>query len=323
MPVTILKKGVCSNKEKILKIIGSTNFTCPRPFLDKLVLNAPVMPSLGESMSQSMQSAFKDYGVYPKATPSPGSARAVRIKLDSVIQAKHWPFFELQYKAGCISKVRLDFVPVDLGPDGMLELHAALTPLLPNGWNFMLSDSKISRVDVAINLPGVELGKILALPDHLASTSTFSTKGKITGFWSGLPAGHQWAIYDRGEKRKAKGQDWMMKGGLRIERRLRKLGISLSQLLSLENPFKALTMGKQVSIPPDCFKKNVWFWEFFLVSARTEGVTTALGKLPPEYRTAVRKHLKAHEWEWWDPIGIWSGWAPMLKKLRILDKNLV
>ncbi len=71
------------------------------------------------------------------------------------------------------TRLRLDFVPVDLGPQGIQDLHIVLITLMPGGWEYFLKHGKITRLDVAVDFPGLAMDDFHFLPTKGATSTVF------------------------------------------------------------------------------------------------------------------------------------------------------
>lgn len=76
----------------------------------------------GQDMFKAFHSAVQDKTGFTQTRCSKGFNRAVRLKLDSVVDAQKWPFYEIAWVDHCVTRARIDFVPVDLALDGMIDL---------------------------------------------------------------------------------------------------------------------------------------------------------------------------------------------------------
>lgn len=139
MPFTINSVGKhSSNKHKTLahkdefkSSQQAFDGTTPIPFIDRLTVTLTVPTKEdGKDMWNAYCLAKKDEGAMTKASCSKGYSRGHKLHLPSLIDSKKWPHYQVAWQDDCISRARLDFVPVDLGYDGMVELHAALTGLM-------------------------------------------------------------------------------------------------------------------------------------------------------------------------------------------------
>jgi hypothetical protein len=71
--------------------------------------------------------------------------------------------------------------------------------------------------------------------------------------------------------------------------------------------------------PPE--EQKDYLWTMFLDSVCQRSLVPALALLPEEKRTLYRDWLKQNSTSWWDPEAIWTGWLPMLNKLKIASKT--
>lgn len=176
-------------------------------------------------------------------------------------------------------------------------------------------------LEVSVDFPGVEMDQFHLLPQQIATSRAWNNKGHLETLVLGKRRSSQTRIYDRGKKRKAKGQLAMGATTARVERILRlQPAPLLSQLPNLKNPFAALMMVVSDPGPPPGDTKP-HYWIMFMDCAAQRGLTPALALLPEERRTAYRKWLAQNPTSWWDPDAIWKGWVPMLKELKIVSLN--
>lgn len=108
---------------------------------------------------------------------------------------------------------------------------------------------------------------------------------------------------------------------MRVERRLKNLGISPAQLADLPPVFADMTMVNRVVEPPPSEKK-LYISSLFMAAAELNGMPAAFALLPQNKRTAYRAHLKQHCAEWWDVDALWAGWPNMLAQLKIADPKV-
>lgn len=291
----------------------------PKPFIDRIAVNA-IVPDLAEG--RDMWATFWQVKNMPDVLadvrPKGSNKVSCRIKLPGIADTKKWPYFEVNFEQKCVTKLRIEFIPVDLGYDGLVDLHAVLTTLMPNGWLYFIEHGRISRLDVTVDLPGLKLDQLMFLPKQTSTTKEWSQSGKMTGFQIGKKNGNHIQIYDRGAKRKAKGQPHAGKEGVRVECRLRYLKLPIEDLSQLSCPFGRLTpVHAYCDCPP--FEKKLYLWQFFLDSVSLRGLPAALKLLPEQKRTRYREFLKQNVIEQWDLEGIWSQWQQVLGELRIAD----
>ena len=300
---------------------ASSPHNLPRPFIDRLAVTIAVPSDAdGHDMYASFWQTRNIPGVFADFKPRGSNKATCRLMLPCMTDAKKWPFYEVDFDGKSITKLRIEFIPVDLGFDGLVELHALLTTLVPNGWLYFIEHGKISRLDVAIDFPGLKLAQLLFLPKQSATTKEWAQNGAMTGFQIGKKNGSHIQIYDRGAKRQAKKQSSAGKKGVRIECRKRYLQMSLSSLHKLACPFEKFLPVKAY---PSCprFEKKRYLWQFFKDSVAQRGAPAALALLPQAKRTKYRAYLKQNAIRQWDLEAIWSEWPKVLNDLEIADPH--
>lgn len=320
MPIIITLKKKPSNKAQTLP----ENLTkAPIPFIDKIsVVLDPATEQDAHDTHQELfnilddKELFKDAGKGAKWGPY---KVAKRLKLSSLVDEKKYPLLQYAYSGKQALQLRLEFVPVDLGSNGMIELHAALG-MLDGGWGYFVKHGRITRIDVAVDIPNTRMDEFLFLPPQALTTMQWKVNGELQSIVFGKKSGNQTSIYSRSAKRLAKGQGWVGKPEVRIERRITNLkNQKVSGLPSLPNPFSKLQMTVNIPGPPPGGKE--WEWSVFEDSVKVRGLTAALALLPEERRTKYRKHLAAHPQPWWKPGAIWAQWPVMLNELKIASAN--
>jgi hypothetical protein len=309
MAVKITYKNKPSNKAE----------TLPKsPFIDKIsIIVKPQNNEDAHSMYMGLFQSLDDPDVWAYAAKGKGFNLGKRVKLSSVIDAKRFPLFQARYdaKGQKIERIRLEFVPVDLGPKGMGELHAVMMLIVDGGWEYVAKHGHISRIDVTVDLPGVRMDGFQFLPKYSSTTTRWTLNGVLQNVSFGKPKGNQTLIYSRKTKRLAKGQAWSGQSVVRVERRLVNVGIQMHELPALPNPFAAMQLTENMPVAPSGVDEG--FWTMFCDSVKVRGLKDALLLLKKERRTKFRKHLAAHPVPWWQPDEIWTGWEPMLSSLKI------
>lgn len=327
MPFSISIKG-SSNKQETLAQKDDFQSTQeapegqhPHPFMDKIsvTLTVPTVDD-GQAMWNAHWDAIKDQTTFSQAKTGKGYKKAYRISLPSVLDARKWPHYQIGFnEQGTVTRLRIEFVPADLGFQGLEDLHFALCALMEGGWTYFIMHGRITRVDVALDFPGASMDEFHFLPVQSAWQTHWSPKGKLTSLQHGKPQGSCTMVYDRGQKRKDKGQSSKTKTGVRVERRVRHLAMSFAQLPDLQNPFGSMAMVKRTIDPPPGEAKQPYVWPFFMAMAEKAGLSAALAMLPEKKRGRYRKHLKLHMHAWWHPTAFWTGWSSMLADLKISD----
>ena len=300
-----------------------------KPFIDKLVIIADV-PSIevGIEIHKAVWANHEDTDAYKGVTvkaPKPsGYARAWRLALPSLkLKSKHWPHLSYAYKKLnekelSATRLRLEFVPVDLGPQGVSELDAYLSANVPDGWEFFMLHGKVTRIDVAVDLLDLTMDDFHYLHPQGITAKEWRLDGSLGTFQVGKEQGKRTRVYDRGAKRKAYNSDPTGKTGVRIERVLMKQKkLTMANLVELPNPLTDFTLVERCPGPPRGEKKS-YIWDLFMSAANQVSLTQALALLPIEKRTLYRKHLKKHVQPWWNPKESWKHWPAMLESLGMV-----
>ena len=309
MPVTITYKSAASNKAETLP---------KHPFIDKISITLkPKNEQDAHDMYMGLFQSLDDVEVWGYAPQGKGYNLGKRVKLPSIVDQKRLPLFQARYdpKNQKVESIRLEFVPVDLGPLGMAELHAVMMILMDGGWEYVAKHGRISRIDVSVDLPGVRMDGFQFLPKYPSITMRWTVNGVLQNVAYGKPKGNQTLIYNRKTKRLSKGQEWPEQSVVRVERRLVNVGIKLHQLPALTNPFADMQFTKNMPNAPLDVDERLW--TMFCDSVSVRGLKDALALLKKDRRTKFRKHLETHPVPWWQPHEIWKGWEPMLVSLKI------
>lgn len=326
--IKIPKKKTSSNKDKTFgeNIAGADDPSLVQshlnpeaiiPFIDRISVTLKV-PAVDDAAAihGNIWAQFDDVAVFQSAKKGKSYRIAKRIKLPSVIDAAKWPFFQYNYDDGMATGLRIEFIPADIGHQGMLELHSVLTSLIPNGWAYFIEHGRITRIDIALDIPTARMEEFHFLPTQGATTSVWRSNGKLQTFQHGQPKGNHTQIYNRKAKRIAQGKSWKGKEGIRIERRLKGQQLALQALPGLPNPFASMALIERYPSQPPTEKKE-YVWALFLNAAEYMGIPAALALLPEERRTAYRAHLKTEKLKWWDADAIWKNWSVTVDGLEI------
>ncbi|WP_192357699.1 hypothetical protein [Mesorhizobium mediterraneum] len=244
---------------------------------------------------------------------------AKRVVLPSIDAEKKRPTLFVRHlkEQKRISKLLLNFVPVDLGADGMLDLHVAINMILPDGWLYAVTHGRVTRMDVAVDLPGLTMDSIHFQPQKAAYSQRLFPDGQLETIYIGKSKSAQTVIYDRSKKRAKLGQS--MPQCLRIERRMKLGGMKLTNLLGMKNPFLNTKLAVALPGPPNPAKEKEW--AMFGDSVKERGLPAALTLLPKDRRVAYKKHIDAHLLPIWNPEEIWKSWQPMLDELKIVSPH--
>ncbi|MCC4299578.1 hypothetical protein [Aurantimonas coralicida] len=270
---------------------------------------------MAKAIHQTMVAAWDDKSFLQPAPYLTGFNGAYAVHVPN---HEHRPRLYYRYAAGLAEKLRFDFNPSALGPDGMATFHGQLKSLLNDGWEYVIEHGTVTRLDVAVDLHSVRLDDFLYLAKQGTKKQDWSTEGHLETVTYGVGKGNQTLIYNKKAEQIAKGVAWEGKSAVRIERRLRNPSITLKSLSKLKNPFSGTTLIQNFPPPPPNGKE--WEWSMFEDSVRFRGVDKALSLLPPDRKAKYRKHLKACPVTWWDPELVWKNWPLALEALIVGDK---
>lgn len=208
---------------------------------------------------------------------------------------------------------RLEFNPHKLGINGMNELHSTLSLIFPEGWGTVLQYGRVSRIDVAVDLVGLQMDQFHFLPQTGCTSRLYGRNGLLETLYSGSSRGNQTRVYDRTAEHKSRKQKLPGPPTVRVERCLRNPGIPLSKLASLKNPFEKMVLIPPMPERPDGVSETKWAG--FLDSARVRGLPAALQLQSPAVRAQFRKHVKSAPLPLWDPVKVWEDWPVVVSAL--------
>lgn len=330
MAIKIIKKSASSNETQTLPENASEKAAKPppaghpgpgtiTPFIDKIsvVLTVPQ----GEdayAIHSSIWAQLDDKAAFKRAKAWGPFQVGVRLPLPSVLKEKKWPLLHYRHGEHQALQFRVEFSPVDLGPQGLGEFHGQLISLVPDGWGYFVEHGRVTMIEVTVDLPNISVGQFHLVPQQGPSSMVWKVNGQLETLVLGKAKGNQTKVYDRGKKRLALGQTWTASPTTRVERRLR-LNVPLGELGMLSNPFASMQMVAIPTEPPPGEIKSAYVWTLFLDSVSVRGLSTALKLLPKGKRTMYRQWLLAHPTSWWKPADIWSKWPAVLADLEIAD----
>lgn len=317
MPLDFWKlsnKGKTSSEAPLQDAEGT--IPAPSVFLlvDKIVITAN-LPLSCWGMTHTAFAELQNANVLKEAHPSTSYKQVKLISLGE--ETAHISF---DPKKSYRPDLRLEFNPVKAGPSGMKALREVLDQLLPfGGWDFLMKKGKVSRLDVAADIKGIRMHHFHLLPQQVLVTKTYEKQAKLKTIYVGKPTGNQLTVYSKSAEMAAAGKPLPVPT-VRIEKRLKKLGKSLSQLDKLENPFLGFNIVSTPPGPPagEETPKNKYIWTLFLDSVARRTLGPALKLLPQAKMTTYRNHFKGFEQPWWDVKKVWAQWPETLKNMRLV-----
>jgi hypothetical protein len=330
--ITYKKKVPLSNEpQTTLKSAGkeqgktnevNTTTQGPIPFIDKISVVMDVPVEMGNDSYTAIMVQTKDTDLFKSSQHKAPFNRAWRIAINCTPNSIKWPVlmasFDMLKKQAL--KFRVEFSPVDIGVEGMEELHAALMMLMDGGWKSFAEHGRVTMIEITVDLPGIGVDQFDVIPKQAVYRQAWGKNGHLETIVLGKAKGNQTKIYNRGKKRTDKGQKWHGPITTRIERRLRPQGLKLTALPTIPNPFAGIILpASNLPAPPKEPASTSYLWTMFQDSIKSRGLAGALNLLPEARRTRYRAWLKQHPEPWWSPQVIWSHWPKYITDLRISD----
>jgi hypothetical protein len=289
MAIIFTKKNPVSNKnqthqENPTQNIGSSP-PVPCPFIDKISIVVTFLDADASDVYNNIwgqiddKSVFNDAGAKAKG----GYNIAKRLNLKSTPAR---PLFQFKYQDKKATRCRLEFNPRKLGETGIDELRAIAMSLMPDGWEYVIKHGRITRIDIAVDIPNTHPENYAILPQQGLTTQKWAVNGKLQTFVLGTKMGNQTLLYNKKAQRLNQGKKWAGNAAVRIERRLRHpTPYKLSSLHQLTNPFLAAKLLKMPG--PPASEKKPWLWSLFTDGVSARGLPAALQLLPAEGRQGV------------------------------------
>lgn len=202
---------------------------------------------------------------------------------------------------------RIECNPALLGSGGMLRVRDVLDLILPNGGRNFLENGLVTRVDVALDLPGLSVNDVIVRSRRQRVHGIFSDHtGMPTTHYFGRTKNNHSAVYT---KMTADAEP-----ALRIERRI-KPRCRGADLPLLDNPFTSLQVVRAASLYP------YLHWtvpEYFLDSVRIRGFNHVLKKLPVRRRKELAACLNDPRLSLLSDIDeIWRCWPTVLLEIGL------
>jgi hypothetical protein len=316
--IIIKKKIAASNKNQTHQEKptpkSASSPTAPAPFIDKISIVVTILEADAGNVFAAFWTAVGDKNLFNDTGSKAKGVYNVAKWINSGAPAR--VLFQFKYEDKKAIKCRFEFNPRKLGESGLNHLKSVVMTLMPDGWEYVIKHGRITRLDIAVDIPDTRPENFIILPQQGLSTQAWAVNGKLQTFVLGKKMGKQTLLYNKKAKRLSQGKNWPGKAAVRIERRLRNpTPYKLSSLHKLANPFLAANLLKMPGLPAT--EKKPYLWSLFTDSVSVRGLPAALALLPLEKRTAYRKHLKLFEHELWAPDQIWSKWQACLAEYKL------
>jgi len=242
-------------------------------------------------------------GQFPGAMLKDGRRHRIQLAIPIFVGESQAGLLLIQAGSGFtgICDYRLEFNPANLGLVGVDLVLAILDSIFFQGGHHLLRNSFVTRIDLALDLPGLSADQVIVRSSRQRIHGVFSNQQGIPKtIYLGRPKSNQTAAYTRNT---AQGSS------LRLERRM-KPGCRGHELIFLPDPFAAIKMVHTDSLLP---LLDGMIPDQFFDSVRVRGFGHVLARLPSPQRRAIKTVLK-------DPsrsrlpstAKIWTGWPRLL-----------
>src|SRR6185295_6024415 len=203
------------------------------PFIDKISITVKLPSSDVAAIYADVEQALLVKGIFQWAKPSP---RFKNARLISCSGTSERVLFHFGSKEPTSPDCRLEFNPAKVGHDGLLGLDCVLQELFPDGWSYVTKHGGVSRIDVAVDIPGIRMDEFLFLESQGLTQRRIGRSGHLQTLYAGLPHGNQTRIYSKSGEMKAKGTP-LSHSVVRVECITRNPHLKVHDLVKLPNPF--------------------------------------------------------------------------------------
>lgn len=180
------------------------------------------------------------------------------------------------------SSYRIEFNPSKVGPQGVADLDLILTSAFGIPAATFLGEGRISRVDLAVDIPGLTVEDVIVRSRSLRKHGFFSDqRGRPVTAYLGGARSNRTVTYDKSVGRN-------QAPVLRLERRILPKCFG-HELPSLADPFSKLVLVRTEPLKPLLLPAAP---TLFFDSARMRGINRAMASLPSPQRKAIDKALK-------------------------------
>lgn len=242
---------------------------------------------------------------------------------------KYLGLLSLEPRQSAIRFMRLDFNPSKIGRESRKLVAQALRCLIGANTAEIISQSNITRFDIAVDLYDIDINDMLyfsSRPIHSSAWGKIFKNGKEvqyrieSQYLGSTESDLYFIVYDKRAERiaKSRGKDIPHESITRIEARVTpritkggvKTSLQLNNLELMNNPFSALSI---TSIPvPDADDGS---FALFAYAAQHVGTHTALAMVKnPKKRSLYRKHLLGQAVSCWKSEEYWMRAIAALRK---------
>ena len=213
------------------------------------------------------------------------------------------------------AQIRFEWNPSKIGYAGHEQLKLLLDGMLPHGYDHLLLSGVVSRMDIAIDVYGVNMSDVSFFTPHACEGTKYTKSGDLqTVYLGGKDATHKWVVYNKAAQLKLQnGQEIT-----RFEQRL-KMSHPFMSLAKFGNPLLKLTVvpnkigyKSPTGISPE-------LWKLFRRAYKYEPCHMVLADLEKNNRQIIRQWLKGKAVKWWKPEQLWHSLPKVLAELGMLS----
>lgn len=202
-----------------------------------------------------------------------------------------------------ISDYRFEFNPSIIGPEGLNYANSFIDSMTDFGANALFAIGKVTRVDIALDLPGLSLDEVavrsLGQRKHAVYTGH---KSRLETVYLGSSKANRTVVYTKFNDETE---------FLRVERRM-KPNIRGQDLPQLPNPFDKVQMISTDSLLP--YLEGMIPRQFF-DSVRMRGIGHVIAELPPGQRRAIKTVLSDSDQSLLPSMQlVWNVWPHVLNQ---------
>lgn len=175
-----------------------------------------------------------------------------------------------------VAHYRLEWNPSLCGAKGLAQIRFIIDEIFTMGFNQFVQDGRITRLDLALDIPDVRLSDVFVHIGRFRKHSVYTgVQGVLETMYFGTAKANQTIIY---------GTPKQSPKFLRIERRLKSVCLG-RQLVELENPFRAMRLLRETDILP---AMQGLLPSHFFNSVRVVGLANSLMPLSTEQALAIK-----------------------------------
>lgn len=183
-------------------------------------------------------------------------------------------------------------------------------------YDIAFSKGKVNKIELACDLLNVPIYDLIFWKPKTRKSTIYKdkiSKQKGTKYVGSSTSQLYFAIYDKAKQLKDKKKYTPWKSYTRIEARLNKTNMTLTQLSNIESPFIKLQIASAINCQ---IKWQEPKWLEFIEQALEIGYSMAISGLDKSTRQIFQKRLKECAFENWKPISLLSNFPNEVAKLH-------